>query len=255
MYLLKYKPTTAGVRHRKSVIYYFFNNLLFLSQKSRISNKAGRDNSGKIVVRHKGCRKKFNYFVAWQNIEKSLNFVGVILNIVYNSFYKKYYSLVKFCNGSYCYIKLIHGTYVGDYLLNNFMMLKIADNFKVGSFVCLSVLELQFLVSNILLKRRSKQFVVAAASGTYCKLLKKLTDFSLCVLVLPSGKNKIVDLYSFCILGRNGNIFSKYAVVGKAGINRNVGIRPTVRGVAMNPVDHPHGGRTKTNCPEVSPWG
>lgn len=253
--MLKYKPTTAGVRHRKDIIYYFFNNLLFLFQKNRILNKSGRNNSGKIVVRHKGCKKKFNYFNALQNFEKSLNFVGVVLNIIYNNFYKKYYSLIKFCNGSYCYIKLIHGVYIGDFLLNNLMMIKISDNYKIGSIVCLSVLELQFLVSNVLLKKCKKQFIVASASGTYCKLLKKLIDFSLCVLILPSGKNKIVDLHSFCILGRNSNIFNKYIVCGKAGLNRNLGVRPTVRGVAMNPVDHPHGGRTKTNCPEVSPWG
>lgn len=56
-------------------------------------------------------------------------------------------------------------------------------------------------------------------------------------------------------LGRASNIFYKNQFFSKAGYNRNLGIRPSVRGVAMNPVDHPHGGRTKTNSPEVTPWG
>ena len=218
-------------------------------------NKSGRNFSGKIVVRHKGCRQKGFYFNFYKNYNKFLNYVGVIMNVVYNKFYKKYFSLVKFCNGSYAYNKLIYGNYVGDFVFNNFMMLKIFEKFKLGSVVSLNVLNSYFIVSNVLLLNFKKKYIVAAASGTYCKLLKKLDDFNLCVLVLPSGINKIVALTSFCILGRNSNIFSKYSVIGKAGVNRRLGVRPTVRGVAMNPVDHPHGGRTKTNCPEVSPWG
>lgn len=60
---------------------------------------------------------------------------------------------------------------------------------------------------------------------------------------------------SFALLGRNSNIFHSFQVQGNAGINRNYGYRPKTRGVAMNPVDHPHGGRTKSNKPEVSIWG
>lgn len=73
------------------------------------------------------------------------------------------------------------------------------------------------------------------------------------MLQLPSGKEQKASLRSVAILGRNSNLQHKREVVGKAGANRKAGIRPTVRGVAMNPVDHPHGGRTKTSQPEVSP--
>lgn len=73
------------------------------------------------------------------------------------------------------------------------------------------------------------------------------------MLSLPSGKEQRVPLTAVAVLGRNSNIKHKREIVGKAGANRASGIRPTVRGVAMNPVDHPHGGRTKTSQPEVSP--
>jgi large subunit ribosomal protein L2 len=70
---------------------------------------------------------------------------------------------------------------------------------------------------------------------------------------LPSGVSLKLLRIGAAILGRNSNILRKYEIIGKAGINRKRGIRPTVRGVAMNPVDHPHGGRTKVSQPEVSP--
>lgn len=75
------------------------------------------------------------------------------------------------------------------------------------------------------------------------------------MLSLPSGKEQKITLTARATLGRNSNLHHKREVTGKAGANRHKGIRPTVRGVAMNPVDHPHGGRTKTVQPEVSPWG
>lgn len=73
------------------------------------------------------------------------------------------------------------------------------------------------------------------------------------MLRLPSGQEQKVPITSLAILGRNSNIKHKREVIGKAGTRRLEGVRPTVRGVAMNPVDHPHGGRTKTVQPEVSP--
>ena len=74
-------------------------------------------------------------------------------------------------------------------------------------------------------------------------------------MVLPSGTTKIISLFSLIKLGRCANIFNKKLVYGKAGYLSFRGKKPKNRGVARNPVDHPHGGRTKSNSPEVSPWG
>jgi large subunit ribosomal protein L2 len=91
------------------------------------------------------------------------------------------------------------------------------------------------------------------ASGTFSQILQINKDLNLILILLPSGNRKYVSMNYLCTLGRNNNIFKKFIVVGKAGLNRNKGRNVTVRGVAMNPIDHPHGGRTKTNKPEVSP--
>lgn len=93
------------------------------------------------------------------------------------------------------------------------------------------------------------------SSGTFSQILQINKDLNIVLVILPSGKKKYVSMDYLCTLGRNNNIFKKFIVIGKAGINRILGKNIKVRGVAMNPVDHPHGGRTKTNKPEVSPWG
>ena len=93
------------------------------------------------------------------------------------------------------------------------------------------------------------------SAGTFCKLISINLDKNYAKIVLPTGKIKIISIYCLVSLGRSSNIFYKNQFFTKAGYNRNLGIRPSVRGVAMNPVDHPHGGRTKTNSPEVTPWG
>jgi len=83
--------------------------------------------------------------------------------------------------------------------------------------------------------------------------MRKTQNKDLIFIKLPTSK--LIILTEFCLvtLGKSSNKFHYKTVVGKAGLNRKKGIRPTVRGVAMNPVDHPHGGRTKTNSPEVTP--
>lgn len=80
-------------------------------------------------------------------------------------------------------------------------------------------------------------------------------DFGLVKLVLPSKKTAYVALSNYVILGKNAQSDSRFAVLGKAGSLLQRKKKPKVRGVARNPVDHPHGGRTKTNQPEVSIWG
>jgi len=93
----------------------------------------------------------------------------------------------------------------------------------------------------------------ARAAGTCGKIryLSAIRDFF--IMLLPSGKEVRFSLNRHAVLGRNSNVQHKKCVIGRAGTNRHLGVRPTVRGVAMNPVDHPHGGRTKTSKPEVSP--
>jgi large subunit ribosomal protein L2 len=89
----------------------------------------------------------------------------------------------------------------------------------------------------------------------YCSIIWGDEEKELHLIKLPTGKLLIVSSFCFATLGKNGNYWHKKEVLTKAGTRRIFGIRPTVRGVAMNPVDHPHGGRTKIVQPEVTPWG
>lgn len=95
----------------------------------------------------------------------------------------------------------------------------------------------------------------ALSNGTYCQVLESFFDFNIVKVTLPSKKTKIVSGWGFVLLGRNSQEDYMYNRLGKAGISTLFGKKPKVRGVARNPVDHPHGGRTKTNQPEVSIWG
>jgi len=100
-------------------------------------------------------------------------------------------------------------------------------------------------------KKQKPQYCLSA--GTYSQVLNVFAESGKVLLLLPSGTRKFFSFFSVCILGRVSNILKNRFVTGKAGVNLNLGVRPSVRGNAMNPIDHPHGGRAKTNKPEVSP--
>jgi len=91
------------------------------------------------------------------------------------------------------------------------------------------------------------------APGTYCTIVRYYEDKFLYLIQIPTGMQLFVSGYCFVTIGRCANPFFYKNIVGKAGLTRIRNIRPSVRGVAMNPIDHPHGGRTKTNVPEVTP--
>ena len=100
---------------------------------------------------------------------------------------------------------------------------------------------------------KTNKFCFAKAAGVYCTLLQK--QKAKFILRLPSGKILKVSSNTTAFIGKVSNKLHKHCIKGKAGINRNKNKKPTVRGVAMNPVDHPHGGRTKGGFHPVTPWG
>ena len=94
---------------------------------------------------------------------------------------------------------------------------------------------------------------LATSAGTYCSVLVSDYETSLVKLLLPSGDEYTLQGDYLCTVGRVAHEKNHSTVLGKAGASNLLGWRPSVRGVAMNPIDHPHGGRTKTNSPEKSP--
>ncbi len=149
-------------------------------------------------------------------------------------------------------VKLAHGLMVGSYIKSIMHSIKVYKHLLLGCRVTLSILKKNLIIFDISTINGIKP-VIARSSGTYCQILNINYELGLVLVRLPSFTKKYISSNSIVTLGRNSNIYYKYTVQGYAGLNYAIGKKPIVRGVAMNPVDHPHGGRTKTNQPEVSP--
>ena len=121
---------------------------------------------------------------------------------------------------------------------------------KIGSKSTLNNIYTGAIINSVFSKNKS---IYAKSAGTYCQVVQKYKNFV--KLRLPSGKIIEASLNSIATLGSVSNKNHFLCILGKAGKNRHKSKRPVVRGVAMNPVDHPHGGRTNGGRPSVSPWG
>jgi len=213
---------------------------------------AGRSNKGYLLVYSKG-RKKSNYYLFYDKVRLWSQQSMLLLN--YN-FYKNkvLLGLVKYVNGSFSLIKLAHGLSLGSIFKTIIYSIKLYKNILLGCRVFLGLLKKNMIIFDINVGNNNFK-KVASSNGTYCQIIDLNLDLNLILLKLPSLKKKYFFKDCLVTLGRNANIFYKFSVQGAAGWNLCKGSKPIVRGVAMNPVDHPHGGRTKTSKPEVSPWG
>lgn len=247
--LIKYKPITPGLRHQKNLQ----KNLLSRNTKIikklvfNLKRSVGRSqNTGRITVRRKGggCKKRYRI------INFSNNFsVGIILSTAYDSYRNTFVSLI-FDLYTYSFYNKIATSQVGCGSL-----VGVGANFKTsykGVRTDLTRLSLGTIFHNISnCYNQSAKFVRSA--GTYGQLIQKSN--SCCKVRLPSNQMITLKIQTFVTLGSVDNKNLKSTILGKAGRNRIKGIRPYVRGIAMNPVDHPHGGRTNGGRPSVTPWG
>lgn len=165
---------------------------------------------------------------------------------------KKLISLIKHSTGSFSIKPFVSGLYVGQFVFSSNLPQNFWINKTPGNLVLLKFLSKYAIFSNLCVGGLKK---FALSNGTYCQVLESFFDFNLVKITLPSKKTKIFSGWNFVLLGKNSQEDYRYNRLGKAGINILTGKKPKVRGVARNPVDHPHGGRTKTNQPEVSLWG
>lgn len=150
------------------------------------------------------------------------------------------------------YIDSVYGLFPGQTLLAFSNKLIILRHRNLGRLLQLSLINPNQVISLITYTYGAQSFF-ARSAGTYCTALYKSHNLEFFVIKIPSGKLINVPLTASACIGRLSNRQHKKEVIGNAGRLRRLGNRPHVRGVAMNPVDHPHGGRTKTNQPEVSP--
>jgi large subunit ribosomal protein L2 len=251
LFLKVFNPITNGIRHKISLSSFNINNKKIKIFTSGFKKDSGKNNSGKTVVWSKKGSIKNNTIIL-TNYSNFLKKIALCINLTKDSSKSALLALIKFSNGSYSYILSPFGLSNGSFIRFLLKPELISTNYKIGYIIPLYNLPIKSIFFNLNIKNKNKY---ARSGGTYCTLIQHNLDSSTVKIKLPSTQQKIISNFNLVILGRASNIFRKKEVVGKAGKNVLLGKKPSVRGVAMNPVDHPHGGRTKTNSPELTPWG
>ena len=208
----------------------------------------GRNNLGRVTVRHQGGGHKRLYRIIDFKRDK-VGVPGKVMTVEYDPNRSARISLVQYADGEKRYILWPDGLTVGSTVLAS------ADaEIRPGNVMSLKSIPLGTFVHNVEF-RPGKGGQLIRAAGTYAQVLAK--EGTYVQLKMPSGEVRKIFSECMATIGQVGNVSHSNITIGKAGRSRWLGIRPTVRGVAMNPVDHPHGGgegRVKGNHP-VTPWG
>jgi len=250
MAIKKYRPTSPG---RRFVTVADFKELTATEpEKSLLAplkKTGGRNNQGRITVRHRGGGHKRLYRIIDFKRDKD----GVparVASIEYDPNRSARIALLHYADGEKRYILAPAGLEVGQTVVSG-----AGADIKPGNTLPLRNIPTGTLIHNLELRPGQGGKVVRSA-GAAAQLMAKEGEFA--HVRLPSGEVRLFPLDCRATIGQVGNIEHENITVGKAGRNRWLGIRPTVRGVVMNPVDHPHGGgegRSPIGRHPVTPWG
>ena len=251
MPLRKLKPNTPGQRFMSVPTF----EEITKSKPERSLTEAlrktgGRNNLGRITSRHRGGGHKRRYRIIDFKRNK-FDIVGDIISIEYDPNRSPRIALVQYEDGEKKYILAPVGLKVGDKITSS----KTPIAFSTGNAMPLGIVPEGMLVHNIELKE-GKGGQMARSAGAYARIMAK--ENGMITLKLPSGEMRMVSEGCIATIGMVGNRDHANIVYGKAGRKRWLGRRPKVRGVVMNPVDHPHGGgegKTSGGRHPVSPWG
>jgi large subunit ribosomal protein L2 len=232
---LDYKDLTKGVKPEKSLT-------------SGRPEKAGRDSRGRISVWHKGGGHKRRYRTIDFKRDK-IGIPGKVVSLEYDPNRSANIALVNYVDGEKRYIIAPKGLVVGTTIVSG-----PEAPIEAGNALPLENIPLGFAVHNIELTL-GKGAQMARSAGTRAVLAAKEGDYV--TLKLPSGEIRMVFKKCYATIGVVGNEDHMNVRLGKAGRKRWLGIRPTVRGMVMNPIDHPHGGGEGKNkgIHPVTPWG
>ena len=251
MGIKKYNPYTPSRRHMTGSD--FSEITCATPEKSLVvslKKNAGRNNQGKITVRHQGGGSRRKYRIIDFKRRKD-NVPATVLTIEYDPNRSANIALICYADGEKAYIIAPNGLTVGTTLMNG-------ENaeVKVGNCLPLANIPVGTQIHNIeLYPGKGGQLVRSA--GNSAQLMAKEGKYA--TLRLPSGEMRMVPVICRATVGQVGNPDHELVTIGKAGRKRHMGIRPTVRGSVMNPNDHPHGGgegRTGIGRPGPStPWG
>ncbi len=251
MGIKKYNPTTPG---RRGMTVSDFSEITGKSSVKSllapVKKHAGRNSYGKITVRHHGGGAKRKYRI----IDFKRNKDGMPANVIaieYDPNRSANIALLAYQDGTKTYILQPEGLKVGDTVFSGAQ----AD-IKPGNALPLENIPLGTLVHNVEMKP-GKGGQLARSAGVYAQLMAKENGFA--QLRLGSGEVRMIPLNCKATIGTVGNAEHENIKIGKAGRKRWMGVRPTVRGVVMNPCDHPHGGgegKSPVGMPSpVTPWG
>ena len=250
MGIKKFKPVTPTLRYR--TVSDFAEVTKSEPEKSLLrphKKTGGRNNAGRISTRHRGGGHKRRYRVI--DFKRTKHDVPArVAAIEYDPNRSARIALLFYADGEKRYIIAPKGLEVGAQVVSGD-----SAPFNVGNAMPLERIPLGTLVHNIEMKPgRGGQ--MARGAGTYAQLMAK--EGKNVTLRLPSGEMRMVNRHCLATIGEVGNAEHENIVIGKAGKSRWLGRRPTVRGVVMNPIDHPHGGgegRTSGGRHPSSPWG
>ncbi len=210
---------------------------------------AGRNNTGRITCRHKGGGVKQHYRVIDFKREK-FGVPGTVMTIEYDPNRNVRISLVHYADGEKRYILSPEGLTVGSTIVSG-----TEAPIQVGNALPLDVIPLGTMIHNIELEPGRGAKLVRSA-GNSAQLMAKEGNYV--TIKLPSGEMRMIRKECMATIGALGNSEFKNIHIGKAGRKRYMGIKPTVRGVTMNPCDHPHGGgegKTGPGGHPKTPWG
>jgi len=213
-----------------------------------LKKHSGRNNLGRITVRHQGGGSRRLYRIIDFKRDK-VGVPGKVMTVEYDPNRSARISLVQYADGEKRYILWPDGLAVGSTVITSE-----EAEIRPGNVMSLKMIPLGTNVHNVEF-RPGKGGQLIRAAGTAGQVLAKEGDYV--QIKMPSGEVRKIFAECKATIGQVGNVSHSNITIGKAGRNRWLGIRPTVRGVAMNPVDHPHGGgegRVKGNHP-VTPWG
>ena len=216
-----------------------------------LKKNAGRNNQGKITVRHQGggSRRKYRSIDFKRNSKDGIP--ATVKTIEYDPNRTANIALICYADGSKSYILAPNGLKVGQTVMNG-----ATAEVRVGNCLPLQNIPVGAEIHNIeLYPGKGGQLVRSA--GNSAQLMAKEGKYA--TLRLPSGEMRLVPIICRATIGQVGNIDHELINIGKAGRKRHMGIRPTVRGSVMNPNDHPHGGgegKSPVGMPSpVTPWG
>ncbi|MBK5244106.1 MAG: 50S ribosomal protein L2 [Eubacteriaceae bacterium] len=251
MGIRKYKPTSPGRRNMS--VNTFEEVTKFEPEKALlepVKKHGGRNNYGRITVRHQGGGAKRKYRIIDFKRNKD-DIPGKVAGIEYDPNRSSNIALIHYLDGEKRYIIAPLKLKVGDVIFSG-----PESDITIGNCLPLKNIPVGSTVHNIELKAGKGAQMVRSAGGS-AQLMAKEGNYA--TLRLPSGEMRMVRIECRATIGQVGNLDHQHVRIGKAGRKRHMGIRPTVRGSVMNPNDHPHGGG-EGKAPigrsgPVTPWG